>query len=353
MLTSASIKSRARELSFDLCGIARADRHPKLARLTEWLDQGRAGDMRYLHESRDERLDPAQVLRSARSVVSLGVVYNTQRRGEETPGHGDSPSLGERGNAEIARYARGEDYHDVLRARLRALLEWIAAKVGPGLEAFSCVDNGPVQERVFAEQAGLGWIGKNTCVINPSIGSWFVLGEILTNLDLEPDAPAVDQCGTCTRCLDACPTGALTAAYELDATRCLSYLTIETRTPVDAALRPRIAAQVYGCDICQDVCPWNRRAAVSDDPAWQPRAGLAAPRLIDLCTMSDDAWRGLIKGSAMRRAGLRRIRRSLAYATASLDDHQRKVAIAALAAHSSGQDPDVDEALTWAASQDA
>ncbi|HEX5215309.1 MAG TPA: tRNA epoxyqueuosine(34) reductase QueG [Vicinamibacterales bacterium] len=362
MVTSAAIKLRARDCGFDLCGIARADRHPKLARFGDWLDQGRAGDMRYLHESRDERLDPAQVLRSARSIVSLGVVYNTpdtQRR-RDTGSRRDSGGTGDdtdnragSGEAEIARYARGEDYHDVLRARLRALLEWIAAEAGPGLEAFSCVDNGPIQERVFAEQAGLGWIGKNTCVINPAIGSWFVLAEILTNLDLEPDAPAVDQCGTCTRCLDACPTGALTAAYELDATRCLSYLTIETRAPVDAALRPQISAQVYGCDICQDVCPWNRRAAVSDDLAWQPRAGLDAPRLVDLCTMSDDAWRALIKGSAMRRAGLKRIRRSLAYAAASLDSPERTAAIAALAAHPSGQDPDVIDGLDWAGSRDA
>ncbi len=352
MLTSASIKSRARESGFDLCGIARAERHPKLARLSEWLDQGRAGDMHYLRDSRDERLDPTQVLRSARSIISLGVVYNTLRRGEGTPRRGDD-TPGRRGNggAEIAKYARGEDYHDVLRVRVRALLEWLAAEAGPGLEAFSCVDNGPVQERVFAEQAGLGWIGKNTCVINPSIGSWIVLGEILTNLDLEPDAPAVDQCGTCTRCLDACPTGALTAPYALDATRCLSYLTIETRAPVDESLRPHIAEQIYGCDICQDVCPWNRRAAVSDDPAWQPRAGLEAPRLLDLCLMSDDAWRALLKNSAMRRAGLRRIRRSLAYAAASLPDEQRASAIGALASHPSGDDPNVIDAMNWARSQ--
>jgi len=355
MLNSASIKHHARKCGFDLCGIARADRHPKLARLGDWLDQGRAGDMRYLHESRDERLDPAQVLRSARSIVSLGVVYNasdTQRRRDTRRRGEDADNRGGRGDAEIARYARGEDYHDVLRVRLRALLEWIAAEAGPGLEAFSCVDNGPIQERVFAEQAGLGWIGKNTCVINPAIGSWFVLAEILTNLDLEPDAPAVDQCGTCTRCLDACPTGALTAPYELDATRCLSYLTLETRAPVDAGLRPQISAQVYGCDICQDVCPWNRRAAVSDDPAWHPRAGLDAPRLLDLCTMSDDAWRALIKGSAMRRAGLKRIRRSLAYAAASLDEPERTAAIAALSTHSSGEDPDVAEGLRWAGNQE-
>jgi epoxyqueuosine reductase len=173
------------------------------------------------------------------------------------------------------------------------------------------------------------------------------LAEVITNADLEPDAPAVDQCGTCTRCLDACPTGAIVEPYALDATRCLSYLTIESRGRVDEAWREAIGPHVFGCDICQDVCPWNRRAAVTDDPAFQPRDGLAFPRLVDLCQLSDDGWRQLISNSAMRRAGLRRIRRSLAYAAARLGDADRQQAADALASHPSGRDPDVAEALTW------
>ena len=170
----------------------------------------------------------------------------------------------------------------------------------------------------------------------------------MTNADLEPDAPVADHCGSCTRCLEACPTGAFVEPYQLDATRCLSYLTIESRGGVDVAMRDAIGAQVYGCDICQDVCPWNRRAATSDDAAWQPREGLASPRLLDLCRLTDDAWRALLRGSAMRRAGLRRIRRSLAYATARLSAGECGQALDALASHPSAVDPHVIEAIAWA-----
>jgi len=339
-LSSAAVKARAREVGFDLCGIARVAPHPRLKRLAEWIDRGFAGEMRYLAKSRDERLDPRRVLPTARSVVSLACVYNT-----EAPY--SSAALGP-GRAAIARYAWGDDYHDVLRARLRRLVEWMAAASEGDLEAFSCVDSGPIQERVFAEQAGLGWIGKNTCVINPSLGSWLFLAEILVSADLEPDAPGVDQCGTCTRCLDACPTHAIVEPYVVDATRCVSYLTIETRGGVAESLRASIGPQVLGCDICQDVCPWNRRAAASDDPAWQPRDGLAFPSLIDLCVRSDDAWRRDLSGSAMRRAGLRRIRRSLAYAAARLEPAEAQRALDALASHPSAADEIVSEAISWA-----
>jgi epoxyqueuosine reductase len=310
--------------------------------------------MTWLDASRDERLDPARVLPSLRSVISVACVYNADPpesldslRSLGTGPEPRAPSL-EPGRAVVARYARGEDYHEVLRRRLRELVQWLADTCGPGLEAFSCVDNGPVQERVFAEQAGLGWIGKNTCLISPRLGSWLVLGEIFTNLDLEPDEPGVDQCGTCTRCLDACPTGAITAPYVVDARRCLSYLTIEKKGTVAPEWRESIREQVFGCDICQDVCPWNRRAATSGDPAWQPREPLRAPRLIDLCRLSDDAWRAILRTSAMRRAGLRRIRRSLAYATAALPPVVGEEARQLIAAHPSGAEPEVRDALEWA-----
>jgi len=338
MLSRDTIIDRARAIGFDLCGISRAEPHPRLARLAEWIANGRAGTMTWLADSMDERLDPRRVLPTARSVISVGVVYNTPAAN----GHQSSDAVA------IARYARGADYHEVVQARLRALLKWMADLHGPGLEAFSCVDVGPIQERVFAEAAGLGWIGKNTCVINPNLGSWLFLGEIITNLELETDAPAVDQCGTCTRCLEACPTGAIVQPYEVDATRCLSYLTIEVRGAVDEAMRPAIRREVYGCDICQDVCPWNRRAAESEDPAWQPRDSLASPRLIDLCRMTDEAWRRVLKGSAMKRAGLRGIRRSLAYAAHHLPPAARTDALAALAAHESAAAfPEVQAAVEW------
>jgi epoxyqueuosine reductase len=344
-LSSALIKSQAAAVGFDLCGIARANQPPRLARLREWIDRGYAGDMTYLAASIDERLDPARVLPGARSTVALACVYNTREPLSTTV---TDPAVGV-----VSRYAWGDDYHDVLRVRLRALLRWMAAQAGPGFEAFSSVDSGPIQDKVFAEQAGLGWIGKHTCLISPKLGSWLFLGEILTNLDLDPDAPALDQCGTCTRCLDACPTAAIVEPYVLDATRCLAYVTIEARGPIDPALRPAVGRQIVGCDICQDVCPWNRRAAVSDDAAWQARPGLAFGRLLELCQVSDDAWRAWIRGSAMRRAGLRRIRRSQAYAAAHLPPDDRAAALAALAAHPSGQDGDVNDAILWARTYDA
>jgi epoxyqueuosine reductase len=296
--------------------------------------------MDYLARSLDERSDPRRVLVSAQSVVSVASVYNTQSPDDTSP----APA----GHVSAARYARGEDYHDVLRSRLRALVAWMAEEAGPGFEAFSCVDNGPVQERVFAEQAGLGWIGKNTCLINPQIGSWLVLGEVLVSARLDVDRPGTDQCGSCTRCLDACPTGALPAAYTLDATRCLSYLTIEQRGPVDPGLRPAIQQQFFGCDICQDVCPWNRRAIVAADPVWTARPMLGGQRLEALCELPDAAWSRLLKGSALRRAGLHRVRRSLAYAAAHLPTEARGRALDALAAQPSAGDPQVAEAIAWA-----
>jgi len=343
MLTVDAIKARAAACGFDLCGVARADAHPKLAKLAEWVEQGRHGEMSYLAESLDERSDVRRTLFSARSVISVAVVYNT-----ESAMAVESPSPGE---VVVARYARGDDYHSVLRSRLRELLRWLAEVAGPGLEAVTCVDDGPVQERVYAEAAGLGWIGKNTCVINPTLGSWLFLGEIITNLDLEPDLPGVDQCGMCTRCLDACPTGAIVAPYELDATRCVSYLTIEVRGAVDEDWRDGLSSRIFGCDICQDVCPWNRKAAVSDDPAWQPREDLPRLRLLDACRLTDDGWIQRLKGSAIKRAGIHRLRRSMAYATSVLPSSERVEALDALQQHPSAAAPVVSDAIVWARSR--
>lgn len=317
MLTSSRVKALAAEAGFDLCGIARAEKHPRLARLSSWIDQGFAGEMTYLAESLAERLDPAVTLPTAKSVISVAIVYNTDQP--------YSTVVTDPDRVAIARYAWGDDYHDVMRARVRALLASLAVDAEPGFEALSCVDHEAIQERVFAEAAGLGWIGKNTCVINPQLGSWLFLGEIVTNADLAPDAPVADQCGTCTRCIDACPTQAIIHSagpagdepYTIDATRCLSYLTIETRGEIDPVLQPAVKTQVFGCDICQDVCPWNRKAAVSDDPAWQPREGLAFPTLASLVAMTDAQWSEKMKGSAMKRAGLTRMRRTLRYAEAA------------------------------------
>ncbi len=308
-LTSAAIKARARELGFDLCGVAAADTYPELAFLRDWLARGYAGEMAYMARTADRRADVRAVVAGARSVIVTGTLYNTvpPYAGAEVP-----PEI-----ARISRYAWGDDYHDVLTTRLDALLAWMRAEASAPFDARAYVDTGPVQERVYAQYAGLGWIGKNTCLINPELGSWLFLGDIICTLPLEPDAPGLDQCGACTRCLDACPTGALISPGVLDATRCISYLTIELRGDIPAPLRPALGNHVYGCDICQDVCPYNEAAPVSADPAWQPRPGLDRPRLMDLCERSDDEWRALLTASPMTRAKLEGLRRNIAVAIAN------------------------------------
>jgi epoxyqueuosine reductase len=312
-ISATSIKQQAAACGFDLCGIAPAAAHSELAYLGEWLERGYAGEMTYMNRTAERRMDVRHVLPSARSVISLGTLYDSEQP--------YSTDTADPGRAAIARYAWGDDYHVVIEQRLERLVDWMRREAGEGLEAKAYVDTGPVQERVYAQYAGLGWIGKNTCVINAERGSWIFLSEIITNLALEVDAPATDQCGACTRCLDACPTGALVEAHVLDARRCLSYLTIELKGSIPAMDRDRIGRHAYGCDICQEVCPWNLGPPQhSTDAHWQARAGLEAPRLIDLWLRTDDELRGLLKASAMKRAGVRRLRRNLAVALGNSGD---------------------------------
>ena len=305
-LSSSTIKAKARDLGFDLCGVAPAGDLPELTAFEGWLARGYAGEMAYLHRSADRRADVRRVLPSARTVIVTGTVYNTT-----VP---CSTECADPDRAHIARYAWGDDYHDVLGERLQALLAWLRASSPAPFEACAYVDTGPVQERVYARHAGLGWIGKNTCVINDTLGSWVFLAEIITSLPLEVDAPALDQCGTCTLCLDACPTHALVAPGELDSTRCISYLTIEQRGPIAEEFASAIGSHVYGCDICQEVCPWNQLAATSDDPAWQPRTAWLGARVTALSDASDDDLRVAMRGSAMKRAKVSGLRRNLAVA---------------------------------------
>ena len=211
-MTSAEIKARAAELGFDVCGIAPIEPFRELGFFRRWLDRGYAGEMQYLARSADRRADVRAVMPSARSVVCLGTVYNTDRP--------YSTEVADRGAALIARYAWGDDYHDVIQRRMDALVAWMRERAGSDIEVRAYVDTGPVQERVYAQYAGLGWIGRNTCVINPDLGSWLFLSEIICSVALEPDAPALDQCGTCRLCLDSCPTGAIVEPYVLDSTRC-------------------------------------------------------------------------------------------------------------------------------------
>ena len=339
-LTASKVKAEAAAAGFDLCGIASATEYPELGFLRTWLDRGYAGEMSYLHRTADRRADVRAVMPSARSVISLGVVYNTPR--PYSTEHSDPA------RAALARYAWGDDYHVVIERRLQELLERLRAVSSEAFEARPYVDTGPVQERIYAEQAGLGWIGKNTCLINPELGSWIFLAEIICSLPLEPDLPGFDQCGSCTACLDACPTGALVDARVLDSTRCLSYLTIELKGTIPSEQRASIGEHAYGCDICQEVCPWNIGAAVAvADREWLPRPGLDAPPLLDLWRRSDDELRTLLKGSAMKRAGVKRLRRNLAVA---IGNSQDPGAAASLVAQDEPtcSDPLVQEHVAWA-----
>jgi epoxyqueuosine reductase len=275
-------------------------------------------------------------------VVVLATVYNVERP--------YSNERSEPDRAAIARYAWGDDYHVIIGGRLETLVEWLRSRTGADFEARAYVDTGPVQERVYAQYAGIGWIGKNTCLINDELGSWLFLSVVITNLALEPDAPALDQCGTCARCLDACPTGALVAPHVMDATRCLSYLTIELKGAIPEPARDDVGRHAYGCDICQDVCPWNLTPStgVSTDGAWLPRAGLDGPSLLELWQRSDDELRALLKGSAMKRAGITRLRRNLAVAIGNSGVPASAVLLEAHDAPTC-RDPLVADHVAWAA----
>jgi epoxyqueuosine reductase len=315
-LTAAGVKARARELGFDACGIAPAAGFPELTFFREWLDRGYAGTMTYLQRSADRRADVRAAMPGARTVIVTATNYNTDRP--------YSTEIDDPGRALISRYAWGDDYHDVVGARLGALLSWMREHSPEPFDARAYVDTGPVQERVYAQYAGIGWIGKNTCVIHPEIGSWIFLAEIICSLPLDVDAPSLDQCGTCMLCLEACPTHALVAPGVLDATQCISYLTIEHRGEIADVLRPAMGSHVYGCDICQEVCPWNAVAPRSDDPAWQPRSVWNRVDLRSLAERTDDELSDALRHSAMRRGKVRGLRRNVAIA---LDNVERTHAV--------------------------
>ena len=341
MVTAVEIKARASALGFDACGIAPAADFPELGALREWIDRGYAGDMHYMARTAERRADVRAVLPSARSVVVLATVY-----------HVDRPYSTERADprdARIARYAWGDDYHDVIGARTDALLDWLRRESGAGFEGKAYVDTGPIQERVYAQYAGVGWIGKNTCVISLALGSWLFLSEILCSVEWPPDEPALDQCGMCTLCLDACPTDAFPAPGVLDATRCVSYLTIELKGAIPEGQRDGVGAHVFGCDICQDVCPWNAAPATSRSPAWLPRPQFDGPSLLDLWRRSDRELRAGLGGSALRRAGVKRLRRNLAVALGNSGDPEARQALERSGADApSIRDPLVAEHVEWA-----
>jgi epoxyqueuosine reductase len=281
------IKERARELGFDPVGITQLGPVETFTHFRDWLDNGYAGEMAYLERGAAKRRDTALPVPGARSAIVVALDYG-----------GRQPS------GSIARYARGDDYHDIMLDRLRVLHKWLEVDCGHSVPGKAYVDTGPILERDLARRAGLGWIGKNTMLIDPERGSFFFLGALLVDLELMPDAPfEADRCGTCTRCLEACPTQAFVAPRVMDARRCISYLTIEHRSDIAPELQPLIGELIYGCDICQDVCPWNIRFARElKDPALAPRLENVDPDPAELAELSEEDFRRRFKRSPIKRA---------------------------------------------------
>ena len=348
MRDSGPIKQRAHELGFELAGIASPGPTLEALFYPHWLERGYHGEMAYLSGRRGElRSDARSLLPSARSVICVGMVYNTPDP------YSTEFESGEEGW--VSRYAWGEDYHGVMKKRLHELADWIRGEYGNGVKCKVCVDTSPLLERAYARSAGLGWIGKNSCLIDERIGSWFFLGEILTSLELEPDDNAADRCGTCRRCIDACPTDAFVEvepdagpAYALDSRRCISYWTIELRGPIPSEHRAEVGAHLFGCDICQDVCPWNspRRAATSSEPSFEPLN--AAPRLAEIADLSEEEFNARFANSPIERSRYAGFLRNVAVAMGNSGNVSFREVLERLA----GSDqPLVQEHAKWALAQ--
>jgi epoxyqueuosine reductase len=332
------IKDQARSLGFDLVGIAPATPADGFDRYREWLDRGFAGEMDYLHRHEEARHDPSSILADVRSVIMVGMNYVGCETDDEAPVPSSEfhvPSSGK-----VARYARGPDYHRVLWDKLDRLLEWLQQQV-PGCRGRSVVDTAPLLERDFARRAGLGWIGKNTMLINKRRGSFFFLGALLVDIELAADMPhEANHCGTCTACLDACPTQAFTGPGWLDARRCISYLTIELRGPIPDDLKTGIGDWLFGCDVCQEVCPWNHWSleASAED-------GLLRLDPIDLLSIDDAEFRRRFRGTVLRRSKRRGLLRNAAIVLGNSGD---EAALPALSKALSDPEQDVREAANWA-----
>ena len=337
---TVNLRERARAIGFDLCGVAPAAEFEELRHFPEWLARGYAGEMQYLHDPRRRNL--RETFSGICSVIVCAMNYNSAQphltnvsSPAENGACANAPASSDSNSPRgwISRYAWGSDYHDVLKPRLDELIAWMRAEFGPEFFARAYVDTGPILERVAAKHAGLGWLAKNTCLINQRAGSWLFLGVILTDLEFAPSlanaaAPPRDLCGTCTRCIDACPTGAFAAPYVLDARRCIAYLTIELRDPIPEEFRPAVGSHVFGCDICQDVCPWNRKAPVTAVPEFQPRkiahasndreSETGAPQAISLfhpplewlLSLSEEEFRASFRGSPVKRTKWRGLLRN-------------------------------------------
>ena len=331
------LEDKARELGFAAVGVARADAAPLSGeRLRQWLASGAHGDMIWMEEKADRRASPAGLWPEVRSVISLGMSYAPA---VDPLALASRPDLGR-----ISVYAQGADYHDVIKKALKALARWLIEQQGGDLKVF--VDTAPVMEKPLAEAAGLGWQGKHTNLVSRSDGSWLFLGAIYTSLELEPDTPHRAHCGSCSACLDICPTAAFPAPFQLDARRCISYLTIEHKGAIPDEFREAIGNRIYGCDDCLAVCPWNRFAATARaNRAFLPRAELVAPALSDLLALDDATFRRIFAGSPIKRIGRNRMVRNAAIAAGNSGRAELVPALERLVAD---EDPVVAEAATWA-----
>lgn len=332
------VSAQALAEGFAVCGFTGARENPlRAARLEQWLGEGYHGSMEWMATRADERRSPEGLWPEARSVIALGMSY--------APAHDPLSLEASDNHARISVYAQGKDYHDVVKKRLKALARWLVAAVpGAGVKVF--VDTAPVMEKPLGEAAGIGWQGKHTNMVSPTHGSWLFLGAIYTTLDLTPAEPHRDQCGSCRACMDACPTDAFPAPYRLDARRCISYLTIEHKGPVDEAFRPALGNRIYGCDDCLAVCPWNKFASSAQAiKEFLPRAELVAPRLDELLTLDDAGFRALFSGSPIKRIGRDRFIRNCLYAAGNSANAGLQPRVLALTAD---PDPVVADAAQWA-----
>jgi epoxyqueuosine reductase len=341
-LQTQRIHQLARDCGFRLAGVAPAAPVADFNRYRSWIDKGFAASMSYLSGHRATvRNSPTNLLPSARTVICVGKLYNTPYPKSIQNTAGDTQGW-------ISRYAWGRDYHQLLRKGLESLRDAIAREAGE-FDSRICVDTAPLLERSLARLAGLGWIGKNTCLIHEGAGSWFFLGELITSLELEPDSPPPDRCGTCTRCIDACPTNAIVpgggGSWTVDSNLCISHHTIELRGPIEESARSSIGNHLFGCDICQDVCPWNRRAPLDADPAFLPREGNLCPDLAALATLSENEFRDRFAGTSVIRARYQGFLRNVAIVVGNSGNRQFRPLLEKLAA---GGDPVVSAHARWA-----
>ncbi len=332
---------QARAEGFDACGVCRPDAIPQVpARLAAFLDAGWHGQMRWLEERAAWRGNPAALWPAARSIIMLAESY--------TPDEDPLALLDHPDRGIVSVYARGRDYHDVVKKRLKRLARWLIAEAGEGTEVKVFVDTAPVAEKPLAEAAGIGWQDKHTNLLSRDLGNWVFLGAIFTTAEIPPDAPASEHCGSCRACLDVCPTDAFPAPFQLDARRCISYLTIEHAGPVDEELRPLLGNRIYGCDDCLAVCPWNKFARTAREARYHARAELRAPRLADLAQLDDAAFRALFSGSPIKRIGRNRFVRNVLYAIGNSGDAALRPVAQGLA---EDPDPAVADAARWAAAR--